>query len=121
MKKRLEIVGDGIGSDLLDKRGVPKAGERRVGRSKERELASALQGFDQPRAGNQSLESGVICRINHNVHNVGWLFVLIWLAASGGLDRFFDGAGPASGCRPRLERGQGRKTAQRLGAAQAEV
>jgi len=74
LKKRLEVVGNGIGSDLLDKRGVlGELGERVVGRGKQRELASALQGFDQPRAGNQSLESGVSCRIQHNVHDGGWL------------------------------------------------
>lgn len=98
MKKRLEVVGNGIGSDLLDKGGVPKAGERVVGRGKQRKLARALQSFDQPRACNQSLERGVSCRIHHNVHDGGWL----------------DGDGG-------LERGQGSKTAQRLGAAQAEA
>ena len=96
MKKRLEVVGNGIGSDLLDKGGVPKAGERVIGRGKQRELARALQSFDQPRAGNQSFENGVSCRIHHNVHDGGWL----------------DGG---------LERGQGSKTAQRLGATQAEA
>ena len=96
MKKRLEVVGNGIGSDLLDKGGVPKAGERVVGRGKQRKLASALQSFDQPRACNQSLERGVSCRIQHNVNDGGWL----------------DGG---------LERGQGSTTAQRLGAAQAEA
>jgi len=145
LKKRLEVFGNGIGSDLLDKRGIPKAGERRVGRRKQRELASALQGFDQPRTGNQGLEGGVSCRIHHNVHDGGWLFVLVWLAASGILDSFLcllcqlitglarsldgarlDGARRASWCfsptpLSRLERAQGSKTAQRLGAAQAEA
>ena len=113
LKKRLEVVGNGIGSDLLHKRRVPKAGERVVGRGKQRELASALQGFDQPRAGNQSLESGVSCRIHNNVHDGGRLLVLVWLAARSILDLFLVGAGLASRCRPRLERGQGSRTASR--------
>ena len=121
LQERLEVVGNGIGSDLLHKRGVPKAGERVVGRGKQRELASALQGFDQPRAGNQSLESGVSCRIHNNINDGGRLFVLVWLAASSILDRSLVGAGLASWCAPRLERRQGSKTAQRLGAAQAEA
>ena len=56
---------------------------------------------DQPRAGNQGLESGVISRIHHDVND-----------ARGNLERVLDGA---------LDRVKGSRTAERLGAEQAEA
>jgi len=67
---------------------------------------------DQPRAGNQGLESVVSSRIHHHVHDGGLLFALVGLSASGTLLCVLDGA---------LGRVKGSRTAERLGAEQAEA